>query len=438
MIHHTLSAALKSLLAGTTCRKCSLQLGLPVLVMLGGGLPQAAAQQLSKDSLALWQQPEAPKAGAGVRKKIEITQSLQLWNVYTFEALGEQAGERRNDLYIRRGRLGVKGELRQDLDFNISFAYDGIGRDKHTAGNGSPNPDDNKEFFLWEAFWMWRQSPLFNITAGYFRPQVGREHMTAAFKTASFEKSLSNFQPRAHAFARGTGRELGLNVGGLYQGQGWSLNYNLGAFDISSEKLVGTGSRWFPLLASRLAISLGDPELDTYGIGYTHSYYGKRRGITFALNSTYQGETERFKSNSFYGGDILANWGPWDITAEWDWLYRSSLLLQEPADVYPLQPAPTTDQVFTFKLAYNLPLKGSRILQAGAMYSSQQAQAWGETQGLNALTGATDQQVYDLGLNYLLNKDNLKLSLHYIWGQREDRSPGHHYSYLGSGFQYLF
>lgn len=413
-----------------------------MLLMIGisglAGVQHAYAQEVANDSASVWKKMQEPKAVTIDGKKIQITQSLQLWDVYTTETLGDQVRESRNDLYIRRGRVGVSGDLQKNLSFNVSFAYDGIGRDKKTAGNGSPNPDDNHDFFLWEAFTMWKSRPMFNITAGYFRPQVGREHMTAAFKTSSFEKSLSNFQPRAHAIARGTGRELGVNIGGLHLGSGWSFNYNLGLFDMSGEKLIGEGSNSMPMLASRLALTLGDPEMSTYGIGYTHSYYGKRKGITLGINSTYQSETAVFTGNSFYGADVLANWGPWDFTTEWDWLYRNSILQQEQTDLIPQLTEATVDQVFTYKLAYNFLLKNGKVLQAAAMYSGQKASDWGDTSGLNELTGATDQLVYDLGVNYLINKDNLKLNLHYVWGERADKMPHGRYAFLATGFQYLF
>ncbi|WP_224995837.1 porin [Cesiribacter sp. SM1] len=398
----------------------------------------AQEQEVGKDSASIWKKMQEPKALKADGKKIEITQSLQLWNVYTFESLGEQEQESRNDLYIRRGRLGVKGKLQENIAFNVAFAYDGIGRDKETAGNGSPNPDDNHDFFLWEAFVAWTHKPMLNLAAGYFRPQVGREHMTAAFKTPSFEKSLSNFQPRAHTIARGTGRELGLNLGGLHKASGWSFNYNIGLFDMSGEKLTGDGAASLPMLASRVAFTLGDPEMEKWGLGYTHSYYGKRKGITLGLNSTYQGETQVFKRNSFYGADLLANWGGWDFTVEYDWLYRNSFLPVENSDLDEQQTASTTDKVYTYKLGYNFELKNGKVLQAAAMYSGQQASEFGDTWGQNSLTGATDQKVYDVGLNYLLNKDKLKLSMHYVWGDRMDKTPEHRYAYLGTGFQYLF
>ncbi len=403
---------------------------------VGHGHAQEALAE--KDSVSTWKKlQEAPSLQAD-EKKIQITQSFQLWNIYTVKSAGSQGQESRDDLYIRRGRLGVKGKLASDLAFNITFSYDGIGRANNTAGRGNPNPDDNHDFFLFEALSMWSYKPLLNITAGYFRPQVGREQMTAPFKTTSFEYSLANFQPRAHLVGRGTGRELGVNVGGLYKASGWSLNYNAGLFDISSAKLVGESSNSFPMLAGRLALSLGDPEMEKYGLGIKQSFYGSRKGITIGLNGSYLGTTELFESNSFYGGDILANYGPVDFVFECDWLSRRSILEQENSDLGKPEIVPTSDMIYTYKLAYNFPLKNGKILQAAAMYTSQLANDYGDTRGLNALTGASDQEVYEVGINYLLNKDNLKLNMHYVWGERTDQMPDHQYAYLGTGFQYLF
>lgn len=409
-----------------------------VLSILFAGHVFAQDGVTAEDSTKAWKKMPKSKGIQEGEKKIRITQSFQLWNIHTIESVGNQASERKNDLYIRRGRIGVNGTVVSNLSFNLIFAYDGIGRNKNTAGRGKPNPDDNREFFLFEAQAMWKYHSLLNITAGYFRPQVGREQMTAPFRTTSFEFSMSNFQPRAHLVGRGSGREVGVNVGGLYKTSGWSLNYNIGLFDISSKKLVGEGASSLPMLTSRLALSLGDPEMEKYGLGIKQSYYGQRKGITFALNGSYLGETELLESNSVYGGDVLANFGPVDFVFEYDWLFRASILEQENTDLNEQIIVPTTDQVYTYKLAYNFLLKNGKVLQAAAMYSGQLANDYGDTAGFNTLTGASDHQVYEVGLNYLLDKDNLKLNMHYVWGERTDKMPGHLYAFFGTGFQYLF
>ena len=366
-------------------------------------------------------------------KDIEIIQMLQLWDVNTFENAGNTAGQNRNDLYIRRGRIGARAKLRKDLSFWTILAYDGIGKDEKTASAGAPNPADNHDVFLWEMASSWTPKPMFNVTFGYFRPQIGRENITAAFNCFTLEKSLPNFQPRLHFIGRNTGRETGINIGGLYSKPKWGINYNFGAFDMTNPILVGTGNRWFPLLAARVAFTLGDAEMDKYKINYTQSYYGQRNGVTLALNGTYQGKTEIFKSNSFYGVDLLANFWRFDFVAEYDLLVRNSIIAAKDNNTFN-----STDKVYSFKACYNHILSNGKIIQAAFMYSGQLAQDHGAKVSANDLTAATDQKVYDAGVNYLINKDKLKLSLHYVWGEKSDKNTAPKYSYLCTGLQYLF
>lgn len=376
--------------------------------------------------------PKALKLQVPEFKDIEIVQAVQVWDINTFESAGSTANEKRNDLYIRRGRIGVKGNLKKDLSFYVVFAYDGVGRDKNTAGNGSPNDDDNRSFYLLDAIWTWNASPMLNLSAGYFRPQAGREDISSAFNVISLDKSLPNYQPRTHITGRSTGRETGINLGGLHKAATWSFNYNVGAFDMTSDKISGTGSRWYPMITARAAFTLGDPEMDTYKLSYVQSYYGQRKGVTVAGNATYQGETELFRQNDFYGVDVLVNYGKWDFVAEYDWLYRRSFTDKSGAT------ASTTDRVWSLKAGYNFILKNKKIIQVMGMYSGQAAGGYGAKPSVNALTGATGQEVYDAGINYLISKDKLKLSLHYSWGRKQDKTPDPDFSYLGTGFQYQF
>jgi hypothetical protein len=408
---------------------------LPVFVLWLSAF-QAFGQQLTviadKDSTQATSRKKEGVFSLPDGKEIEIIQMVQLWDVQTLEnqATGDKGTP--NDLYIRRGRLGARGKISERITATVVFAYDGIGRQKNTPGHGSANPDDNHDFFLWDAFGMWTAKPMFNLTAGYFRPQVGREHMTAAFNVISFEKTLTNFQPRTHLLARGTGREVGLNVGGLHLAQGWSFSYNAGIFDPSSPKIVGSGSRWAPLLAGRIALTLGDAEQTSYKIQYAQSYFGKRKGVTLAVNATNQGQTEVFRQNNFYGVDLLANTGHWDLVAEYDWLYRKAV----PDSLNIIRA--TTDRVYSVKVGYNFPLRSGKILQATVAYSKQQAANYPSSEGNNALTGASGQQAYDAGFNYLLNKDKLKLNLHYVWGEKSDNHLRKHFSYLAAGLQFVW
>jgi hypothetical protein len=364
------------------------------------------------------------------KREIELLMMMQLWDVATLSRSGGAADDFRNDISIRRGRVGVKGKITKDVSFCVVAAYDGIGREKLTAGNGGPNAGDNRDFYLWDAILSWNINPMFNVIAGYFRPQIGRENITAAFKVISFEKSLANFQPRIHLLNRNTGRETGVNLGGLYLGKGWSFNYNVGYFDLTSEKIISNGKYWSPMLVSRVAFTLGDPEMDSYRINYSQSFYGKRNGITLGLNGCHTGKTEIFTDNGMYGVDLLANYKNWDLNVEYDWLYRNSILDS-------INNTFTMDDVYSARIGYNFLLKKEKIVQVSVMYSGQLANDYGSSERLNSLTGAADSKVFDIGVNYLLNKDNLKFNLHYVWGKNHQMKNDPNYSYVGFGFQFL-
>jgi hypothetical protein len=63
---------------------------------------------------------------------------MQLWDVQTIQNPANPGKDIRNDISFRRARFGVKGKIRKYLSYSVIFAYDGIGRDKYSAANGSP------------------------------------------------------------------------------------------------------------------------------------------------------------------------------------------------------------------------------------------------------------------------------------------------------------
>jgi hypothetical protein len=147
----------------------------------------------------------APTFYFGDGKKLTIFQMVQVWNVYTIDN-GTTGYDARNDVYIRRGRIGVKGKLAKNIKFKVWFAYDNLGKDPYSASTGGKNYETNakvkinnktykvkgltnREFYIWDAIWTWvADKEWANISIGYFRPQVGKESITTAFKVISFQK----------------------------------------------------------------------------------------------------------------------------------------------------------------------------------------------------------------------------------------------------------
>jgi hypothetical protein len=401
--------------------------------------------------------PAGTRVELGEDRDMNLYFLVQFWNPITFDAVGPEGQElgTRSDLYLRRARLGVQGNFRSDIRYVFNFAYDNVGKDIVSGSTGKAQSQENQEFHIWDAFCTLKLHPeLFHLTLGYFRPQVGRESITTGFKVNSFPKALTNSYPREHILGRGPGRETGINLGGLYQSCCWGLNYNFGLFDPNHERIVGTaggGVRWAPLWAGRVAMTIGDPEMGSYGLTYDTNFFGQREGITLAINGTYQGRTNQtydpenfpeqpyrggFEKNTLAGIDLLANYDNLNLTAEYDILTRhfTPLFAAESAG---LTCNEFTDRVWFIRVGYNLTLPGEDFLEPAVMFT----RFAGDRN--SAFYPAGVHELVDVGLNWYLDRHRWKINLHYIWQHGEPTSKFSSGEdalgdFLGLGFQLVY
>lgn len=332
---------------------------------------------------------------------LEFYQAVQLWTTYTLNAQASPDGTRpltfvddRADLFVRRGRIGLKGRFGAKHGFNIAIAYDGLGKDQHNGVRGGVNPT-NQLFFIWDAQWTYQLHPTWaNITVGHFRPQIGRESITGAFGVNSFEKPLTQNYQRIHIVGRTQGgRETGVNVGGLLNGSGWGVNYNFGVFDTTNTAHVSPfGDRWAPMLAGRVALSLGDPELEKYALAYSLNYWGKRTGITLAVQGTTQGRTDNFERNNLLGFDVLANWRGLSLTAEFHIMGRNVFGSR------------SVNHVGHVRAGYAVELAG---------YFVEPTVTYMEARGASNYLFTGRDRLLELVLNWYIDKNNLKLNVAY-------------------------
>lgn len=243
---------------------------------------------------------------------------MQGWGVYSMERSANVDGnpgmekiEQRANIYIRRGRLGFKGQPYENLSYILSLYFDNAGHDALSSSRGGTLPGPNggpATVGLWDSFLTWKlsDSDLFHLTGGYFRPQISRESITAAFNVNSFEKAINQGYVRDAVIGRSYGRGTGINLGGLSHEGNFGFNYNLGIFNkVTTGEIAETeGTESSLVYVGRVAMSFGDPEMKKYGIGYTVNYFGKRKGITVALNGSSQDETPDYQSSKVIGGDF--------------------------------------------------------------------------------------------------------------------------------------
>ncbi len=366
---------------------------------------------------------------------LEVNQYLQYWNVVTLRSTAPQFSPR-FDSFVRRGRLGVSGRLNEHILFAAGFSYDGIGKDSLTASAGVTNAEDNTTFQLRDVYFLWRKNRIFNVSFGYFRPRVGKESIYSSSFNVSQEKGFPSYQPRFHLVGRGIGRETGLNIGGILDVGRSALLYDVGLFDNNHPDIRGAGPAWSPMVTGRLMLMLGDHEMTEYNLVYFQSGFGLRKGVSIGLNGSYQHLTNRFRNNGMIGADIQINWKQLDLLGEYNLLYRNNLTPEE-TRFKPVQSRFTYDQVYVIKGAWNTLLENKTLLQYCLMYTGEIADDGETTSAINPFTQARTQAQWAAGVNWLINRDRLKLGLHVVTGTVKALAPNERYTYINPSVQFM-
>jgi hypothetical protein len=366
-----------------------------------------------------------PKIDIDQDNDLELYQQVQVWNITTLS--NDPKIGTRNNTYIRRGRIGAKGHFYKKMFFyNAAFNFDNLGKDGYTKTFGSAQSTDNSAFNLTEAYFTLELDPAFNFSFGYFKPQIGRENMSSDFDDSAMEKTYPVSFLRTHVIGRSSGRETGINLGGIKLANMWSLTYNAGIFNPNNEKITGgkadsgNGSKiWSPVYTGRIALTVGDPEIEKYKLGTNYNFFGKRNGVTLGANASYNGGTDNFNNNSYLGFDLLANYQNLNFDAEYGFFNRQLLTSES-----------YTDKALNLKLSYNIPVFDNYIIEPAVMY----AQSFIEPK---SMMGSSSERYYDIGFNWYQNKNNLKVGTHYI--QRQDlKDASKNSSYYGISCQLLY
>lgn len=390
--------------------------------------------------------------------KIEPYAQLQGWAVHSIDRKAETNGrpgldnvDSRTNFFFRRARVGFRGSPYKNLKYQLSLYYDNAGHDSlaNTRASTLPNTSSGRESALtkgvatvglWDSFLSWKltDSDLFHITAGYFRPQISRESITAAFNVNSFEKAPSQNYVRQAVIGRGFGRGTGINLGGLQTGDKVSFNYNLGIFNkVTTGDKFTEGSTDVTLAetqgdenslvyVARFAMSFGDPEMTKYGLGYTGNYFGKRKGLTLALNGSTQSRTPRYRANEVVGADFLFNWGMWNADGEFFYIYNKANQSKNYAK----------SRTGHFRLGRLFSLSNGTYLEPSFMVSGFYGEKGSQYTGRDT--------VYDVGINWYLDQNRYKFYAHYVWQDGDGNNLVHrdgvfHYGdYAGIGLTLQF
>lgn len=357
---------------------------------------------------------------------------LQIWSYYSH---GQSIYNQEEEVYepvsnrfgtsLRRSRLGFKAQPYDYLLIKMVGAMDLVGRDVLDATVGGSNNGSSPTFRLWDAYIQWKiskENSYLNLTGGYFVPQVGRESLTSAFVVNSLEKAWTQNYIRRHLVGIGPGRAAGMNLGGLWLSKEKKLgfNYNVGLFNplFQAYQRNSMGKHASPLATARAVFYLGDPEMMTYTLGGSVNQLSKRTGISLGIGGAYQGQTDLYVNNSALGIDLAVNWKHLNLDGEWMWMQRSG---EREKDNNQMRHFSYLSQAGHIRLSYNLLLLKKVLLEPTFMLSrfqgglelhqQQDALAVGESSGID--------QSYDVGVNWYVNQQKLKIGFHYTWRHGE-------------------
>lgn len=384
--------------------------------------------------------------------RIEPYVQMQGWAVHSFNRAaqiesdpGLDGVDQRTNFFFRRARLGFRGRPYKDLTYVVSLYYDNAGHDSLAATRASTLPSTSNgrstdvtkgvaTVGLWDTYLSWKisENDMIHFTGGYFRPQISRENMIAAFNVNSFEKAPSQNYIRQSVIGRGFGRASGINVGGLTHNDGFGFNYNIGIFNkvtTGGGNLGETqGDENSLVYVGRAAFTFGDPEMEKYGISYASNFFGKRKGLTVALNGATQDRTPTYKGNKVVGADVLFNWGPLNIDGEMFYIYKKAQGMS----------GYSRARTGHFRMGWNFFLENGTVLEPSFMTSV----FYGE--GKSDYTGRDN--VYDFGLNWYLDQNKYKFYVHYVMQDgdganlvhRDGTNEFHYGDYAGIGLTLQF
>lgn len=347
---------------------------------------------------------------------IKPTLVLQLWGTYTdgqtiynqdnqqFESV-----DNRLNSSLHRTRAGIKGSYGDRWVYDFTASLDFVGQDVLAGNVGAFNNTASPRFRIWNALVQNKiseKSEALYWTIGFFTPLMSRESITSPFKVGAFEKAWSQNYIRRHVTGTGPGRILGNNFGGFFKGDNNKLafDYNLGLWN---PRLIGfsgnsAGRKFSPLLTYRLAVHIGDAESKKYSRGLSFNHKGQRTGATLAVSGSRQGESDLWDNNTAFGVDLLANFGPLNLSGEWMQLKR---------ELGNLESTSTTGFI---KAGYYLPLENGKELEPVLAYVffDGPLDARGQEDAASLGTFAGTDNYFEITLNYYVSS-KVRLSLAY-------------------------
>jgi hypothetical protein len=333
---------------------------------------------------------------------LKINYEMQLHGPWRNTGSGPAGTGATTDIYFRRNRLTLAGQMTNAVGFVASIQHLGDRRISDLSVSEQPERD----FDVLDAFVTAEFHDAFKLRAGLTKDQLAREHDEGCFFPLSLDRSLFIYTPLPR-----NSRDYGIVAWG--NALGARLQYRLAAMKGNdSDADPGSSLRY----TGRVHVSLFEPESS---IVYRGTYLGEKRVLTFGAG--YQLEPDAVYGN-VSARTLAKGYQAWTLDGFFEYpvpsvgtFTVSGAYLQTDFDgAYKGgDPDPRSTGIngeksgWYAKAGYLLPMKiGPGSLQAFARL---------ETWSFAELSGIVDQEIRwaALGVNYYLRGQDLRVGLEY-------------------------
>jgi hypothetical protein len=343
--------------------------------------------------------------------------ALETWGTYNLDnGNATTVTANRFDVSFRRFRFGASGTPYSWLSYTFQLHADRLGEDNFAFTKGSYGGID-----IWNAYMtakLLKESELLNVHAGYYWAAISRQYNTSPWAVSSFDKTRAGFYLRSFMTGKGNGIESGVGLGGLKNFEKFGISYRIGTYEPAAYIIKENSGR---LYTGRLMVSIGEPEQQKYSYMLSGNQWGKRTGVTLGFGASTQNsgkltDTTSWDNSMAYGADILINYKGLRIDGEYYFMKRTAKNVDD-----------FDGSEFHIQNAYSIPLKKT-FIEPSFTYEKY------EGTGNKALFKQIgDDETYDIGVNWYLDGQKIKLSLHYILQEGSiSEAIG---DYIGTAFQ---
>jgi len=359
----------------------------------------AMASSLSVSMVAAGLAPMAAHAGGTIKiddtKWINVGAGLRT-SFETREDAAPNGNDRSNEFELESIRLYISGQIHEYIKFTFN-----------TERNG------NGEIRVLDGIAQFEFNDFVNVWMGRHLPPSDRSNLSGPYYLGTWNFPFVQQYPNIFA-----GRDDGVSLWG--QVNGGMFKYQVGAYQGADG---GSNDEDNLLYAGRLTFNMWDPEPGYYN---SSTYYGAKDILAVGLVAMAQDDASGVAGNSddFFGWNI-------DFLMEKKLGNNAVATLEAAYYDYDLDDrvfggttaGPTQGDGFFVLASYLLPTKiGIGRFQPQFRY-----------QEFNADLGGVDTDQWELGLNYIIDGHNARLSL--VWGERDQSNTSDNEDFVQFGVQ---